>query len=81
MKCIAYGFVLTPNAYLLDPWNRLDFFVVLVSVLDLFVMLLGLESGWTSSFKLLRILRPIKLLNVRPPQRPPSDCASYLDCA
>ena len=69
MKIIAYGFVLTPNAYLLDPWNRLDFFVVLVSVLDLFVMLLGLESGWTSSFKLLRILRPIKLLNVRPPQR------------
>lgn len=31
---VAQGLLLTPNAYLKSGWNRLDAFIVLVSLLD-----------------------------------------------
>ena len=34
LKIIGMGFVIHRNSYLRDSWNRLDFFVVLVSILD-----------------------------------------------
>jgi hypothetical protein len=36
LKIIAFGFIVHKNAYLRSSWNWLDFFVVLVSLLDFF---------------------------------------------
>lgn len=67
VKIIGMGFLLTPNAYLLDSWNRLDFFVVCISCFDYFCMAVSLDVGsLTGVMKLLRILRPLKLLNMIP---------------
>ena len=68
VKIIANGFLLTPNAYLMDSWQRLDFFVVCVSVFDVLVNAVGLDVGQEllGALKLLRILRPLKLLNMIP---------------
>jgi hypothetical protein len=30
LRVVAYGFVLQKKAYLRDPWNAIDFFVVMV---------------------------------------------------
>ena len=51
--------MLTPKAYLLNGWNRLDFLVVVVSTIDLIVTYLHIEAGWAAAFKLLRILRSV----------------------
>lgn len=68
-KILAYGFWF-PNshkyqAYLKDGWNRADFFVLCMSILDL----LGASSwvgsdgdGFTGIIKISRSLRPIMLL-------------------
>jgi hypothetical protein len=64
LKILAMGFVLHPNSYLRDSWNRLDFFVVLISILD---FLPGLNDY--SSLKVLRtlrILRPLRSINKVP---------------
>jgi hypothetical protein len=34
LKIVGMGFVIHENSYLRDSWNRLDFFVVAVSILD-----------------------------------------------
>lgn len=37
LKIIARGFYRHKNGYIRSNWNRLDFFIVLVSLLDLFL--------------------------------------------
>ena len=59
-KVIAYGFLLTPNAYLKEPWNRLDFFIVSASIVSM-VSLLPLANASFSrqrSFLFSRDARP-----------------------
>ena len=56
VKCIAYGFFFTPNAYIKSPWNKLDFTVVVGST----ITWLGGEAGLVS---LLRCLRPLRIIN------------------
>ena len=64
LKIVAFGFILTPTAYLLSRWNWLDGTVVVVSVIDIVNELLGLQSPIASACRLLRILRPLKLLRM-----------------
>jgi hypothetical protein len=55
VKLIAMGFLFNRGAYLRDPWNWLDFIVVVTGVLDM----TGVVA--TASFlKLFRILRPLR---------------------
>jgi len=35
IKVIVMGFVVGKKAYLKDSWNRLDFFIVIVGIVDL----------------------------------------------
>ena len=63
LKVLAYGFVLHKNAYLKDPWNWLDFFVVSVSISDFFP---GSTSGFLKILRMGRILRPLRAINVMP---------------
>jgi len=67
VKVIALG--LHP-VYLDDAWNRLDGFLVLVSCIDTFFLILGLEAGsmlkMLKILRLLRALRPLRVINKAP---------------
>ena len=57
MKIIAMGFFYGKGSYLSDPWNRMDFFVV---VLGLLGYLPGM--GNYSGIRTVRILRPLRTI-------------------
>lgn len=57
LKLIALGFVVGDNAYLKNSWNRLDFFIVCTSIIDMM-----LSSVNLSILKLLRTLRPLRII-------------------
>lgn len=55
-KTVASGFAFTPEAYLKDPWNKLDFFVLMGTILSY----AGISAGFV---KVLRCLRPLRIIN------------------
>ncbi|EFP81922.2 uncharacterized protein PGTG_08171 [Puccinia graminis f. sp. tritici CRL 75-36-700-3] len=63
IKVLADGFIFTPNAYLLNTWNRIDFLVLGTLVSDITASLVygGLTSRFTRSLKAFRALRMINL--------------------
>eukprot|EP00939_MAST-03C_sp_MAST-3C-sp1_P002275 g2275.t1 len=61
MKTTAMGFVLHKNAYLRDPWNIVDFVVVLGSIADLSVKDADSVSI-VRVLRLIRILRPLRVI-------------------
>jgi len=72
MKIIVYGFIFTPEAYLKDGWNVLDFLIVLTSVLALPSNAALSSDAENSPFKSLsmlrafRALRPLRMINRSP---------------
>lgn len=48
------------NAYLRDTWNILDFFIMMISILDFFITVN--DVGDLPSFKALRVLRVLRPL-------------------
>lgn len=63
-KVIAMGFYSDGNAYLRDPWNKLDFLVVCSSIAPLVP---GMPT--LSSLRTFRILRPLRTLAAFPGMR------------
>jgi hypothetical protein len=55
LKIIAFGFVLERHTYLRDPWNWLDFFVVITG-------LIGFLPGFNTNMNSLRVFRLIRTL-------------------
>ena len=55
-KVIGYGFMFPPKSYLKNPWNKLDFVVIVGSVVNY----LGGNAGFV---RLLRCLRPLRIIN------------------
>ena len=68
MKIIVYGFISTKAAYLKDPWNVLDFFIVMISVVSLTMGFLeaGADIAWIRSLRALRALRPLRTIKRAP---------------
>jgi hypothetical protein len=69
-KVIALGFILDNGSYLQDNWNRIDFVIVVVSIIDLqglISKLVGAQSSSSLSFlkvlRLLRTLRPLRFIS------------------
>ena len=62
LKIIAYGFVMTENAYLKDYWNCLDFFVVFVGWISFILerTMNGKKISGLAGLRAFRILRPLK---------------------
>ena len=60
-KIIAMGFVTREHSYLRDPWNKLDFVVVIMGWISILV-----KSGDISAIKVIRILRPLRTINQIP---------------
>ena len=46
-------------AYFRSPWNSLDFVVVVVSLVGAVLA----AGGWSDTFRLLRVLRPLRLVS------------------
>ena len=57
VKIIAMGFCLDKGSYLTEPWNVLDFFIVVSSLIDM-----NLESVDIPAIKVLRLLRTLRPL-------------------
>jgi hypothetical protein len=63
IKVVAMGFVKNgPDSYLLEPWNILDFVIVCCSILSL-VLSTWIDIAYLKVFRMLRILRPLRLIN------------------
>ena len=57
IKIIHLGFVMGDRAYLSNSWNKLDFGIVCISIIDM-----SLTGVNLSIFKLLRTLRPLRII-------------------
>ena len=67
IKIIVMGFVQGKRAYLKDSWNRLDFFIVVVGIIDLLIAEAIAESGvdlrFLRALRALRALRPLRMVS------------------
>jgi uncharacterized membrane protein len=70
LKIIAWGLFFGPKAYILDGWNKLDGFLVTVSLIDILFKLIGANTGGMLRIlriaRLLRTLRPLRLISRAP---------------
>ena len=55
IKVAALGFYFPKNAYIKDNWNKLDFIIVVTSLVSFYGRLNGLVF-----LKVFRVLRPLK---------------------
>jgi len=63
LKIAAWGFIMERDSYLRDPWNVLDFIVVVSGIIE---WLPFLKSSSFSFLRLFRVLRPLRSLNAYP---------------
>eukprot|EP01050_Picozoa_sp_SAG11_P005114 SAG11_NODE_347_length_10420_cov_5.267997_2_plen_2091_part_00 len=63
-KLFNHGFYFTPDSYLADGWNRLDFVVVVFSTMN-YIPGQG-KSSLGRVFRLGRCLRPLRMVNKNP---------------
>ena len=61
LKIIAMGFCMREHSYLRDPWNKLDFAVVVMGWVSALI-----ETGDISAIRVMRILRPLRTINQIP---------------
>ena len=62
LKTVTLGFVSNgPTSYLQSPWNCLDFFVVILSIIDFIAQAAGSVSA-IKTLRVARLLRPIRLV-------------------
>ena len=70
MKIIAMGFIIHKNSYLRDTWNRLDFIVVVVGIVEEVQKYSDpygdSKSSGMKSLRTLRVLRPLRSINAFP---------------
>lgn len=64
VKIIAMGLIMDHGSYLRDSWNRLDFFIVCSSIIDMAAA--GVEIPIVRILRMLRVLRPLRFINHNP---------------
>lgn len=63
IKIIADGFLFTPNAYIRNVWNDIDFFVLLTLWINVFADLTD-RGGVSRAFRAFKALRALRLVNI-----------------
>lgn len=63
-KLIAMGIIMDEGSYLRDPWNQLDFFIVMASIVDM--SLSAYKIGFVKIMRALRVLRPLRMIAHNP---------------
>ncbi|CAF3491897.1 unnamed protein product [Rotaria socialis] len=61
IKCVARGFILEKHTFLRDPWNWLDFIVIVLAYITFFVHL-----GNVAVLRTFRVLRALKTVAIVP---------------
>jgi len=61
IKSIALGFVMDKGTYLRESWNKLDFFIVLTSLID--ASFASVDIPFIKILRLLRTLRPLRVIS------------------
>jgi voltage-dependent calcium channel L type alpha-1D len=64
LKIIAFGFIVHKKSYLRDPWNVIDFVVVVIGIISLVPNFPNLKS-----LRIFRIFRPLRSINAVPPMK------------
>ena len=60
---IAKGFWQHDEAYLRNTWNFLDFAIVMIGFLDIFLSTMQLEGFDAKALRAFRVLRPLRLVS------------------
>jgi hypothetical protein len=60
IKIIGIGLIMDDGSYLRDNWNRLDFFIVWASMVELALSDLPIDI---KIFRMLRVLRPLRFIS------------------
>ena len=69
-KIAAMGFVFGERAYLKDPWNWLDFLVIISSTIELLLEYVpGAPKVQVTALRVFRVLRPLRSVNRFPAMR------------
>lgn len=61
VKLFAMGLIMDHGSYLRDSWNRLDFFIVCSSLIDMGAQ--DVEIPIIRILRMLRVLRPLRFIN------------------
>ena len=64
LKVIALGFAMDEGSYMRDSWNRLDFFIVVTSIIDM--MLTNTDIPALKVLRMLRMIRPLRVISHNP---------------
>ena len=64
LKIIALGFAMDEGSYLRDSWNKLDFFIVVTSNIDM--MLANTDIPALKVLRMLRMIRPLRVISHNP---------------
>ena len=64
LKIIALGFAMDEGSYLRDSWNRLDFFIVVTSNIDM--ALTNTDIPALKILRMLRMIRPLRVISHNP---------------
>jgi hypothetical protein len=64
LKIIALGFAMDEGSYMTDSWNKLDFFIVSTSIIDM--LLTGTEIPALKVLRMLRMIRPLRVISHNP---------------
>ena len=63
-KVIVHGFIIGPKTYLRDNFNKLDFLIVLFSIVDwILASFSSLDLQFVKGFRALRALRPLRVVS------------------
>jgi hypothetical protein len=62
VKCLALGFTMDRGSYLTNGWNQLDFFIVMTSLIDMFLGAL-VDIAALKILRMLRMLRPLRVIS------------------
>ncbi len=64
IKIIVMGFIIGKKSYLKDEWNRLDFIIVLFSIITwILSSVKNIDLSFAKGFRALRALRPLRLVS------------------
>jgi len=64
LKIIALGFAMDEGSYMRDSWNKLDFFIVTTSIIDM--MLTNTDIPALKVLRMLRMIRPLRVISHNP---------------
>ena len=64
LKILALGFAMDEGSYLRDSWNKLDFFIVVTSMIDM--MLTSTDIPALKVLRMLRMIRPLRVISHNP---------------